>query len=86
MVMKGMMDQRSQMLTTTLNCGNLEQSAKPHPQSRDIETVLDYGGGGSDWDAPNFEPSTNESAKQFFKVKDVCTYEPSRNLLEKEKI
>ena len=58
---------------------------KPHLQSRDIETVLDYGGGGSDWDAPNFEPSTNESAKQFFKVKDVCTYEPSRNLHEKKK-
>ncbi len=58
---------------------------KPQLQSRDIETVLDYGGGGSDWDAPNFEPSTNESAKQFFKVKDVCTYEPSRNLLEKKK-
>ena len=58
---------------------------KPQLQSRDIETVLDYGGGGSDWDAPNFEPSTNESAKQFFKVRDVCTYEPARNLLEKKK-
>lgn len=58
---------------------------KTHLQKKDIETVLDYGGGGSDWDAPNFEPSTNESAKQFFKVKDVCTYEPARNLLEKRK-
>ena len=38
-----------------------------------------------DWDAPNFEPSTNESAKQFLKIKDVCTYEPARNLLEKRK-
>ena len=58
---------------------------KAHLESSAIETVLDYGGGGSDWDAPNFEPSTNESAKQFFKVKDVCTYEPARNLLEKKK-
>lgn len=56
---------------------------KTHLQKKDIETVLDYGGGGSDWDAPNFEPSTNESAKEFFKVRDVCTYEPARNLLEK---
>ena len=57
---------------------------KTHLQKKDIETVLDYGGGGSDWDAPNFEPSTNESAKEFFKVRDVCTYEPARNLIEKK--
>ena len=58
---------------------------KTHLQKKDIETILDYGGGGSDWDAPNFEPSTNLSAKQFFRIKDVCTYEPARNLLEKRK-
>ena len=58
---------------------------KSHLQKNDIETVLDYGGGGSDWDSPNFEPTTNESAKQFFQVNEVCTYEPARNLLEKRK-
>lgn len=50
-----------------------------------IKTVLDYGGGGSNWDEPNFEPSTGESAKQFFKLDQVTTFEPARNLLSKEK-
>ena len=58
---------------------------KTHLQKIDIETILDYGGGGSNWDASNFEHFTNESAKQFFKIKDVCSNEPARNLLEKSK-
>ena len=54
--------------------------------SRDeIKTVLDYGGGGSDWDAPDFEPETGETAKQFFNLDHVCTFEPARNLMEKTK-
>ncbi len=48
-----------------------------------IKTVLDYGGGGSDWDAPGFDPETNQSAKQFFKVQKVQTFEPARGLIEK---
>ena len=48
-----------------------------------IKTVLDYGGGGSDWDAPGFDPETNQSAKQFFKVQKVHTFEPARGLMEK---
>jgi hypothetical protein len=51
----------------------------------EIKTVLDYGGGGSDWDAPDFEPTTGETAKQFFNLNDVCTFEPARNLMEKKK-
>ena len=39
-----------------------------------IKTVLDYGGGGSDWDAPDFEPKTNQSAKQFFQIEKKDTY------------
>ena len=50
----------------------------------EIKTVLDYGGGGSDWDAPDFEPATGETAKQFFNLDYVCTYEPARNLMEKK--
>ena len=50
-----------------------------------IYTVLDYGGGGSDWDAPNFEPTNGKSAKQFFEVKEVTTFEPARNLMVKKK-
>ena len=49
-----------------------------------IKTILDYGGGGSNWEEPNFEPSTGENAKTFFDVKEVNTFEPARNLMEKK--
>jgi len=52
--------------------------------NKSIQTLLDYGGGGSDWDEPNFEPNTGESAKQFFKIAEVNKFEPSRNLMEKK--
>ena len=58
---------------------------KQNMQSEQIKSVLDYGGGGSDWDAVNFEPTTGESAKQFFNVREVNTYEPARSLLKKVK-
>ena len=50
-----------------------------------IDTVLDYGGGGSDWNAPNFEPTSGKSAKQFFEITEVTTFEPARNLMAKKK-
>ena len=49
-----------------------------------IKTILDYGGGGSNWEELNFEPSTGENAKTFFKVEEVNTFEPARNLMEKK--
>ena len=88
MVVNGYERTDGSKVTSTYNDFELRKFrsiCKTHLQKKDIETVLDYGGGGSDWEAPNFEPSTNESAKQFFKVKDVCTYEPARNLFEKRK-
>ncbi len=51
---------------------------------KNINTLLDYGGGGSDWDEPNFEPTTGETAKQFFKIEEVNKFEPARNLMEKK--
>lgn len=48
-----------------------------------IKTILDYGGGGSDWDKPNFEPTNGATAKQFFNIRKVTTFEPARNLMEK---
>ena len=56
---------------------------KEHIANHSIKTVLDYGAGGSDWDAPNFEPTNGESAKQFFDVKKVTAFEPSRNQMKK---
>ena len=50
----------------------------------DIKTVLDYGGGGSNWDAKGFEPLTEESAKEFFQLDEVHTFEPARSLIEKK--
>ena len=48
-----------------------------------IETVLDYGGGGSDWSANNFDDINAMSAKQFFNVSSVTTFEPARDLEQK---
>lgn len=58
---------------------------KEHISNHSIKTVLDYGGGGSDWDAPNFEPTNGASAKHFFGVNKVTTFEPARNQIEKLK-
>ena len=52
-------------------------------QQEEIKTVLDYGGGGSDWDAINFDPVTGKSAKEFFNLEEVNTFEPARSLLKK---
>lgn len=50
-----------------------------------IKTLLDYGGGGSNWDEPNFDPLTGKSAKEFFNLQKVIKFEPARNLSEKKK-
>jgi len=51
--------------------------------SNKISTVLDYGGGGSDWNASNFDDTNAMSAKQFFNVASVCNFEPARGLKQK---
>ena len=51
----------------------------------EIATVLDYGGGGSDWDEPDFDLESGQTAKQYFNVSLVNTFEPARNELEKTK-
>ena len=57
---------------------------KEEISKKNINTLLDYGGGGSNWDEPNFEPTTGETAKQFFKIEEVNKFEPARNLMEKK--
>ena len=42
-----------------------------------IKSVLDYGGGGSNWDRSDF--SGEQSAKDFFNLEKVISYEPARN-------
>ena len=48
-----------------------------------IKSVLDYGGGGSDWDKTDF--SDEKSAKDFFNLEKVISYEPARNINKLEK-
>lgn len=55
---------------------------KPYFTKHGISTVLDYGGGGSDWDAKDFDEA-GQSAKQFFGVKKTVKFEPARGLNEK---
>ena len=72
MVVNGYERTDGSKVTSTYNDFDLRKFrtiCKTHLQKIDIETVLDYGGGGANWDASNFEHSTNESAKRFFKIK-----------------
>ena len=48
-----------------------------------IKSVLDYGGGGSNWDKTDF--SEDKSAKDFFNLEKVISYEPARNINKLEK-
>lgn len=87
MVVEGYYRQDGSKVENTYNDFELKKFrliCKEHISDSSIKTVLDYGGGGSDWDAPDFEPSNGASAKQFFDVKKVITFEPARNQMEKQ--
>lgn len=49
---------------------------------QNIKTILDYGGGGSNWEEKNF--FENKSAKEFFGIDKVINYEPARDKLNLE--
>ncbi|MEH6473392.1 MAG: hypothetical protein V7752_19345 [Halopseudomonas sp.] len=51
-----------------------------------ISSVLDYGCGGSDWQALGFDPDSQLSAKDYFKLKQVYRYEPARDVDERRKV
>lgn len=51
-----------------------------------VACVLDYGCGGSDWLAPGFDEATNQSATQYFGLRDAFRYEPARNLDERRRV
>ena len=50
----------------------------------EVETVLDYGCGGSDWD--NQMIFDGKSAKDFFGLEHVHRYEPARNIDERTNV
>lgn len=49
----------------------------------EIKSVLDYGGGGSNWEKKDF--SNQKSAKEFFDLEKIINYEPARNLNKLDK-
>ena len=53
---------------------------RPLFQQAKIKSVLDYGGGGSDWSAPGFDQETGQSAQQYFDLEAAEVYEPARDL------
>lgn len=56
-----------------------KQVLKPVLQQFEISTLLDYGCGGSDWNAPGFDES-GQSAIEYFGLSRVAKYEPARNI------
>ena len=57
----------------------------PHFATFGIETVLDYGSGGSNWEEAGFDPASGSSAKDFFSIKEIRKFEPARGLTDKVK-
>jgi hypothetical protein len=51
-----------------------------------IGTVLDYGCGGSDWHAGDFDEASGASAVEYFKLRKACRYEPARNVDERQRV
>jgi 2-polyprenyl-3-methyl-5-hydroxy-6-metoxy-1,4-benzoquinol methylase len=51
-------------------------------ETHKVKTVLDYGCGGSDWGAPDFNEN-GQSAKEYFNLEQVFRYEPARNIDER---
>ena len=52
----------------------------------EIKTLLDYGGGGSNWDEPNFDPLTGKSAKEFLIYKKSLHLNQHETYLKKKNL
>ena len=59
---------------------NFKDHLMPHFKSFNIKSVLDYGGGGSNWEKKGF--ANEKSAKSFFNLDKIINYEPARELNE----
>jgi hypothetical protein len=64
--------------------GKFKELVQPEFQSFNIKTVLDYGCGGSDWEATGFNGV--QSARAYFLLDAVCRYEPARDLDERQPV
>ena len=54
-----------------------KETIQPQFKYWNIKSVLDYGGGGSDWDKKDFYGE--QSARDFFNLEKIISYEPARN-------
>lgn len=60
-----------------------KDAVKPLFQKFSIKSLLDYGCGGSDYEAPGFV-SEGASAKHFFELDEVFLYEPARAIDQRQ--
>lgn len=51
-----------------------------------VDSVLDYGSGGSDWQVNGFDEDTNKSAIEYFCLADAYRYEPARDIDERKPV
>lgn len=59
-----------------------KEHIRPLFQSNNIKTILDYGCGGSNYDAKGF--SFDMSAKEYFGLENVYLFEPARNIDQRQ--
>lgn len=62
------------------------QQILPLLQQQGISSVLDYGCGGSDWQAPGFDPESGQSAQAYFCLERALRYEPARHIDERTQV
>jgi len=53
-------------------------------KNHSISTLLDYGCGGSNWNANGFDDASNQSALNYFNLKNAYSYEPARDIDERQ--
>ena len=51
-----------------------------------VDSVLDYGSGGSDWQISGFDEDTNKSAIEYFCLAEAYRYEPARDIDERKTV
>lgn len=61
------------------------EQLKKDMEKFNLETLLDYGCGGSDWSLKGFN-GDGKSAKEYFGLKECYRYEPSRDLDDRQKV
>ena len=86
MVSEGYQKVDGSKTTETYNDFQLKKFRKlilPKLSQINIQTVLDYGGGGSCWEAKCFDTETGCSAIEYFGLAEASVYEPARGMIQK---